>query len=148
MSERDDYVSQFREAVKLLDAQRRILLDAGAAPRVTDAISAIIKHLHSLPSASVEKIVAGSRYKDAVRSRRERAAAAVANMTLDAIELAARDEKATRLQLEAIAVGRFQVPSGSLRSLGGIDQLREKIATLVDNERAHEAISSVVKEAR
>jgi hypothetical protein len=141
-------LQKFRGAMRVLDAQRKMLIDAGAEHGTIDALSAIIRHLNGLSELSVLKIVDGKRHRDSLRSRKDQDAAIAANATLDTIEELLSNERTTRLQLEAIAIGRFQVPRGSLRSLGNIDQLRDKISTLVRNERAHETISSVAKESR
>lgn len=140
-------LTRFRAAVKILDAQRRILIDSRAELELTEAMSAIIRHLHGLSDNAVQKIVGGPRHKESVKSRKDQEAAAAADMSLAAVEAAINDVSTTRLKLEAIAVGRFQVPRGSLRSLGTVEQLRDKVSTLASNERAHETISSVAKEA-
>ena len=141
-------LSKYREAVRILDAQRRLLIDAKSSPEIIETMGAIMRHLHGLSDIGIIKITGGARHKQTLKERPRKHAAEAAAMTLAEVEKALDNPKTSRTQLEAIAVGRFQVPSGSLRSLGALEQLREKIMTLVQNERAHETISSVAKEAR
>lgn len=140
-------LARFRAAVKILDAQRRILIDSRAEADLTEAMSAIIRHLHGLSDSAVHKIVSGPRHKESLALRKNKEASAASSLSLDDVEALLSDPTTTRLKLEAIAVGRFEVPKGSLRSLGTVDQLREKIITLANNERAHQTISSVAKDA-
>jgi hypothetical protein len=148
MTDEKSIISQYREAVRILDAHRRLLVDARSSPEILETMSAIIKHLHGLSDIGIVNIIGGKRHKENLKDRRRKQAEDAATMTLPEVEKVLDNPKTGRVQLEAIAVGRFQVPSGSLRSLGGIDQLREKIMTLAQNERAHETISSVAKDAR
>ena len=141
-------LSKYREAVRILDAQRRLLIDAKSSPEIIETMGAIMRHLHGLSDIGIIKITGGARHKENLKERKRKHAEEAAAMTLAEVEKALDNPKTSRTQLEAIAVGRFQVPSGSLRSLGALEQLREKIMTLVQNERAHETISSVAKEAR
>lgn len=141
-------LGRFRAAVRILDTQRRILIESRAEADIVDALSAIVRHLNGLSDTAVQKIIAGPRQKDMARARKEQEAAAASEMSLDRVSEALSNAETTRAQLEAIAVGRFQVPRGSLRSLGSMEQLREKISTLVENERTHQNISSVAKDTR
>jgi len=141
-------IAEFRTAVRLLDMQRRAVVEARAEQGVVDALGAIIQHLHSLSEAQVLRLGSGKHQREFAKSRKLDAANKASTMTLSDVEQALNDESVTRLQLEAIAVGRFQVPSGSLRSLRNIELLRDKIAILTQNERAHETINSVAKESK
>ena len=72
----------------------------------------------------------------------------VAQLSLEQIERLVADEKTSRKTLEAIAIERFQVPRGTMRSFASIGMLKEKLTTLVQNERAHRTISSMAQHPR
>lgn len=72
----------------------------------------------------------------------------VITLTPQAVERIVAQEGTSRKQLEAIAVNRFEIPKGSLRSWSTIDQLREKILTMARNERAHQTIARLAREPR
>lgn len=148
MTDDKNILPSFRAALKVLEIQRQLLSEANAEPGTLHALGAIIKHLNGLSEINVMKIISGRQRREILRKRKDHEAASTIDMTLDVVEQILADQTTTRSQLEAIAVGRFQVPRGSLRSLGNIDQLRDKIATLAQNERAHETISSVAKDTR
>ncbi|KAA0573654.1 hypothetical protein [Azospirillum sp. Sh1] len=148
MKDEQKAIANFRAVVRMLDLQRKILAEAHADQGLRDTFSMLIQHLNGMSEAQILRVVGGRQYRDAVKFSKADAISKAATMTLDVIEQVLADEKATRVQLEAIAVGRFQVPSGSLRSLRNIELLRNKIQTLVQNERAHEAISSVARDTK
>lgn len=72
----------------------------------------------------------------------------VAEASLDDIERIVSDEKSSRKQLEQIAIYRFSVPSGSMRSFSSKAMLVEKIQTLIRNERTHDTIGEVARGER
>ncbi|MGO9304923.1 MAG: hypothetical protein ACLP3R_14730, partial [Candidatus Korobacteraceae bacterium] len=55
------------------------------------------------------------------------------------------NEETPRSDLEQIAIVRFSVPSGSMRSFSNKRMLVDKLRTLVENERAHETIGEVAR---
>ena len=55
------------------------------------------------------------------------------------------DEATPRKELEYIAIKRFSVPRGSMRSFSNKRMLVDKLLTLIGNERAHETIGAVAR---
>lgn len=53
------------------------------------------------------------------------------------------DDGLGRKALERIAIERFAVPKGSMRSYPTIGALREKLMTLIRNDYAHHTIANV-----
>jgi hypothetical protein len=51
----------------------------------------------------------------------------------------------SRKDLEHIAIQRFSVPRGSMRSFSNRQMLLDKLHSLISNERTHETISSVAR---
>lgn len=65
--------------------------------------------------------------------------------SLDDIDRLVSDESTTRKNLEYIAIQRFSVPRGSMRSFSNRKMLVDKLRTLIGNERTHETISAVAR---
>jgi hypothetical protein len=64
-------------------------------------------------------------------------------LSLDEIWEIITDDEASRKVLERIAIERFAVPKGSMRSFPNMLLLREKLMTLVRNDAAHNTISLI-----
>lgn len=139
--------SKFRAVVKIIDGQRRLLIEAGADSEVIYSFDALLRYLHRLPESQIDRIMNGGRPSGDDRAKRDKIEAA-SQLSLSYVEEAVNNSEVTRSDLEAIAIGRFQVPKGSMRSLGNMDNLREKIRTLVQNERAHTTITEVARETK
>jgi hypothetical protein len=65
--------------------------------------------------------------------------------SLDEILKLLNNEETPCSDLEQIAIVRFSVPSGSMRSFSNKRMLVDKLRTLVENERAHETIGEVAR---
>jgi hypothetical protein len=65
--------------------------------------------------------------------------------SLDDIERMVNDEATQRKDLEFIAIQRFSVPRGSMRSFSNRRMLVDKLRALIDNERTHETIREVAR---
>lgn len=137
---------EFRVALRLMDAQRRVLQDAKADPELLRAFEAILRYLHRLPPAQLERLLGHPRSASKTREQRESEAHQVADIALSDVEKILKRETTTRSELEAIAVGRFSVPRGSLRSIGNAEQLKELIVSFVNNEKTHQSISEVARD--
>jgi hypothetical protein len=147
MSLEDPLRAGFRSSIKLLDNQRRMLADAGADAAVVASLEAIIRHLHKIPEHQIERILGRAKGKPN-QGEREKAIREASELSLDEIERRLDRENISRSELEAIAIGRFHVPRGSMRSLSNISRLRQKIETLVQNERMHATIADVANASR
>jgi hypothetical protein len=65
--------------------------------------------------------------------------------SLDDIAKVVSDEATPRRDLECIAIQRFSVPRGSMRSFSNRRMLVSKLLTLIANERTHETIGAVAR---
>lgn len=65
--------------------------------------------------------------------------------SLDDVAKLVNDEATSRKTLELIAIERFSVPRGSMRSFSNKRMLVDKLLTLIDNERTHETIGAVAR---
>ena len=65
--------------------------------------------------------------------------------SLDDIDKLVKDDATARKDLEFIAIKRFSVPRGSMRSFSNKQMLVDKLRTLIANERTHETIRTVAR---
>ena len=145
MTESEPRPRDLRTAGRLIEAQRQMLVDAGADGKLVRAFEAVVRHLFSLSEPQAVQFLRSPTARSAATARRLVDAPKMASLELDEVERLATDLGTPRTVLESIAVGRFKVPRGSLRSAGNSDQLREKILSMMRNERAHTTIAEVAK---
>ncbi len=69
----------------------------------------------------------------------------VMQMSLEELEARIEDPRTPRKMLEFVAMNRFSVPKGSMRSFSNRVMLRDKLLTLVRNERAHQTIGNMAR---
>jgi hypothetical protein len=67
------------------------------------------------------------------------------SMSLDSLEKLLSAEGVSRRSMEYVAIYRFGVPKGSMRSIGTKDDLREKLLVMIRNQRVHKTIGEVAK---
>ncbi|HEL3180586.1 TPA: hypothetical protein UME25_002727 [Stenotrophomonas maltophilia] len=63
----------------------------------------------------------------------------------DQISRAISDGVFSRREMELLAIHRFGVPAGSMRSFPNLHILGEKIVSMVENENAHEVIREAAR---
>jgi hypothetical protein len=61
------------------------------------------------------------------------------------VERLVEDAATPRVDLEVIAMRRFGVPSGSMRSFSNKQMLLDKLRSLIRNERAHSTIGALAR---
>jgi hypothetical protein len=148
MTQREIELGEYRAALKVLDAQRQILKSVDADKGVILALEAILRHLHRLPSGQLDKLRGVLATKSPLVAEKKAFERRAGELPLEEVQSLLDDEASSREKLEAIAIGRFQVPRGSMRSMGNIEQLRETLRMYVRNEQAHESISQVAQRHR
>ena len=131
-----DQIRAFKDAVKLIDGQRRLLTEARSDKQIMEAMDALIRHLYRLPPSTIISRRTASELSPADIE-------AASALSLSDVEDKLNDEKILRKDLEAVAVGRFDFPKGSLRSIGKLENLKELISSFVSNERAHTSIHNL-----
>lgn len=139
-------IYNYKVALRLIESQRRLLYDAHADKGVLKAYEAILKFLYKLPPSQLDRLLGRSQLSTKVREQQEHLASDVAEIALPELEALLADDTVSRSVLEAIAVGRFKVPRGSLKSIGNLDQLKELILSFVSNEKTHQSISEVARD--
>ncbi|WP_379654042.1 hypothetical protein [Pseudoxanthomonas sp. UC19_8] len=114
---------------------------SGGKEEVVSAIGELATFLAKAPISEIEKLVSRRQpERKRVSSREE-----LESLRFEDIEGIVRDPETPRKLLEAIAVLRFGVPIGSMRSFSNISILREKLITLIENERAHTVIEAAAR---
>jgi len=143
--------SKIKRVIALLKMQGKVLASGGADPEVLWLYDSLISYLGDLSRKEIEGILRASQLK------KQRFGGASINqdyniqpfeaeaLSINEVARMVSDDSVSRRALEIIAIHRFRVPKGSMRSFHNKAMLREKILTLVENERTHEAISNVVR---
>lgn len=134
------------DLLRVLTAQYDTLRVARSDPALLDKFAALLKYPRSVNLDDMERILSVQILpKISNTSSFDIANGPLADVSLDEIERIANNEATSRKELEQIAIQRFKVPKGSMRSFSTKDMLVEKILTLVRNERAHTIIGNVAR---
>lgn len=136
--------SATKEISALLEANLRILQLAKADDWIIDEFKLLIEH------------VKGSSGRDIFYQKRtdERplpdlmSETKVRELSIEEVTSIINDERVPRRLLEQIAIQRFGVPKGSMRKWGSKESLRDKISTMLRNERTHRTIGEVARQDR
>lgn len=143
--------------LKLLDEQRRVLITANSDKKLIAEYEALVKFLKSASTQELKQIFTGLPVigKSVIRDDPYLAHDQVSflhiegdnflSLSTSELEKLVLDEKTSRRQLEQIAINRFKVPKGSIRSFSNRGLLVDKLMTLLLNEKAHTAIEAVAK---
>jgi hypothetical protein len=144
----DTLLEQFKTLLKVFEAHRKSLEPTGASIALLDLYASLLKSLHKLSDTQIETLLSAPSDFTSIKSRKTIVVPDVTAMTLDEIEAMVSKEQTPRKILEAIAIKRFHVPKGSMRSFQNIELLREKLTTRIQNERAHHTIRDVARQSR
>jgi hypothetical protein len=131
--------------LKILSAHYNALIAAGGDNAVLKQYAALLRFLKSEkgrflddPDEAVQRTGAGPRLTGLNEEDLRRA-------SLDDVVKLVNDDATPRKDLEYIAIERFSVPRGSMRSFSNRRMLIDKLLTLIDNERTHETIGAVAR---
>ena len=128
--------------LRVLTAHFNALVSAHSDEAVLRQYSALLRFLKSTPEGFLEHFAQANRRKAPALDLDERD---VQRSSLEDLEKLLNDEATPRRYLEHIAVQRFSVPVGSMRSFSNKQTLVDKLRSLIDNERAHETIGAVAR---
>jgi hypothetical protein len=131
--------------VKVLTAHFKALVSAGSDATVLRQYSALLRSLKSGECKFLEEHPRASGRADRHPPLPVFSDEELRKMSLHAVEKLVNDPTVSRKALERIAIQRFSVPSGSMRSFSNTQMLLTKLRTLIENERAHEIISGVAQ---
>jgi hypothetical protein len=143
----DDTPDNRGALLKVLTAHYRALVSARADETILRQYASLLRFLKSKPPHFLDER-GDARVTRAVRARpiptiNEEA---LCKASLDDLEQIITDAKTGRKDLEFIAIQRFSVPHGSMRTFANREMLVDKLRTLIGNERAHQAIGAVARE--
>jgi hypothetical protein len=132
--------------LKVLTAHYHALVSARSDETVLTQYAALLRFLKSrsaqflqYPGHAKHRVPERSRLSPTITENELRAA------SLDDLEKLVSDERTSRIDLEFIAIQRFSVPRGSMRSFSNKQMLVDKLRTLIGNERTHETIGAVAR---
>lgn len=139
--------SKIDKLLKVLVEQRRALVAAQSDETLLDQYGALVRFLRAANLEELRRIFPehAPSYKSAVPEEPEFSEAELANMPGEEVARIINDESTPRKYLERIAIYRFQVPRGSMRSFSNREMLVNKLSTLLCNEQAHSAIEAVAR---
>jgi hypothetical protein len=130
--------------LKVLTAHFNALVSARSDEAVLKQYSALLRFIRSRPADFLEDEGYRKRRADPVLKsglNEEN----LQRVSLTDLEKLVNDEVTSRRDLERIAIERFSVPRGSMRSFSNKQALIDKLRSLIDNERAHETIGAVAR---
>jgi len=136
-----------RALLKVLASQYDALVAAGSDASLLNDYAALVRYLRFSSKSETAKI-----FSDAARPIPRPAVASpeysdndLRNRSLEEVEKIVNQETTPRKYLERIAIHRFDVPKGSMRSFSNRRLLVEKLLTLISNERTHVTIDLVAR---
>lgn len=132
--------------IKTLVEQRRVLAAAQCDETLLEEYSALIRFLRTATASDMRRIFSKSGFtRGSTREIPNEDEARIANLSRADVERLINDESVPRKDLERVAIFRFKVPVGSMRSFSNRTMLIEKLAALLRNEQAHTAIETVAR---
>ena len=137
---------RFDKLIRLLMEQRRALVVAESGENILKEYSALINFLRSATASELRRIFPGAEpTPPTVRQEINQTEAEISNLSRADVEKLINDEATLRKDLERIAIFRFRVPRGSMRSFSNREMLVNKLSALLSNEQAHTAIETVAR---
>jgi hypothetical protein len=132
--------------VKLLSDQRRALVTAGCDETILVQYAALIRFLKSATANEIGRIfVEPAITRKTEAEETEWSDEQVSNMPGAKVQSVIDDDSTLRKLLERIAILRFHVPRGSMRSFSNRQMLVAKLLTLLQNEQTHATIETVAR---
>jgi hypothetical protein len=136
-----------RSLLKVLASQYDVLASAQCDEGVLKDYAALLRYLRSARKEDIDRIFSDTpNLLSKLDSEAPRPADAdLHNISLEEAEKLAIDETTPRKYLERIAIYRFNIPKGSMRSFSNRQLLVDKLLTVIRNERTHSTIDLVAR---
>jgi hypothetical protein len=131
--------------LKVLTANYNALVSARSDEAVLRQYSVLLRFLKSQPDDFLEVHAQTKQRNDKSLLLTGIRGEELQSVPLDELERLVNDDGISRKHLERIAIDRFSVPRGSMRSFSNRQMLVEKLRSLIDNERAHQIIGVVAR---
>lgn len=130
--------------LNVLTAHYRGLVAARSDETVLKQYARLLRLLKS-KNPSLEELVHAKHRSKAHKQSPTLSEDELGKCSLDDIDKLVSDDATARKDLEYIAIQRFSVPRGSMRSFSNKQMLVDKLRTLIANERTHETIGAVAR---
>jgi len=131
--------------LKVLTAHFKALVSAGSDETVLKQYAALLRFLKSERGKFLESSINAKRRSVLPEHSPKITTDQLRGASLDDLDRLVNDDATARRDLEFIAIQRFSVPRGSMRSFSNKHMLVEKLRALISNERAHETIGAVAR---
>lgn len=144
----------YKKLLKVFEAHYGSLIAAKADPMVIGAYQQFMGYYRSLGVTQIETIFtqAIGRGEPSVQSTERPPRGHVSgNYSEIAIEVVSRlidDPRVSRKILEEIAASRFGLTRGELSNLSNVEQLRQRLLSLIENEQTHQAIGRLAYDSK
>jgi hypothetical protein len=148
MADRADRIPETKKRgglLNVLTAHFHALVAAGSDETILRQYSALLRFLKSGKGELLEAAAHAERRARASRPLPTLSEEELRRASLDDLARLVSDEATPRKELEFIAIQRFSVPRGSMRSFSNKRMLVDKLLTLIANERTHETIGAVAR---
>lgn len=130
----------------LLTKQYELLVAAKCDESILKEFSALLRSLRNAKVSEHKGIFESGTSSARGRQRLPQVSdETIARMSLGDVEKLLDDDTTPRKLLERVAILRFRVPKGSMRSFANRRMLIDKLAALVGNEQAHTTIETVAR---
>lgn len=133
------------DLLKVLTAQYKALVAARSDEIVLKQYAALLRFLKSRNDDFLETLAHQKSFAEPSRRLPTLTDDQLCKASLDDLEKLVSDEATARKDLEFIAIERFSVPRGSMRSFSNKQMLVDKLRALISNERAHDTIGAVAR---
>jgi hypothetical protein len=130
--------------LKVLTAHFKALVSARSDETLLNQYSALLRFLRSQPRGFLSGHARAKRAETPQLSL-NLSEEDLLRLSLADLERLVNDEATPRRLLESIAVQRFSVPRGSMRSFSNRQMLIDKLRSVISNEHTHEAIGQVAR---
>jgi hypothetical protein len=147
-SQHPDHMVDISVLVRVLSTHLENLTIARADETMLRQYTSLLRFLKSKKGSVLNDIFASAGRKEAPPSPTYSfTEGQIDKFSLDELEKLVNDETVARSDLERIAVQRFKVPRGSVRSnFPNKRMLTDKLRVMIRNERAHGTISMVARD--
>jgi hypothetical protein len=131
--------------LRVLTAQYNALVAAGAGEPLLREYSALLRFWRLNRDIVLRRATHATGHPEWTSSLPSTSDEQLRSASLSEIEKLVNREDISRKELEHVAIQRFSVPRGSMRSFSNRQMLLDKLRTLIGNERTHQTISSVAR---
>lgn len=145
---RRDDIHAFEEVVLILERNGRYLEVVGLSPATREVYKRIVSYLKRMSAEEIEHVLRIKRRSGGIRkaySDPELSDEEMQRLSADEITRILLSKELSRNFLERIAKQRFAMTTGALSVLGSRSALVDKMATLIDHEKTHAAITRAIE---